>query len=128
MSLHKIKVEVNNGLTMLFIVTNREQNITLFTRPNIMCVRTLLRGGGVLWGVLKSLIILPLKSLNFWPLKSLNFWPLKSQIPKFLTPQIPSSYWWNNSMGFYWQIMARYDFLWARWVILSNVWTDLNLT
>ena len=26
------------------------------------------------------------------------------------------------------QIMTRYDFLWARWVILSNVWTDLNLT
>ena len=25
------------------------------------------------------------------------------------------------------QIMTRYDFLWARWVILSNVWTDLNL-
>ena len=21
-----------------------------------------------------------------------------------------------------------YDILWARWVILSNVWTDLNLT
>ena len=30
--------------------------------------------GGVLWGVLKSQIILP----------------LKSQIPKFLTPQIPN--------------------------------------
>ena len=26
------------------------------------------------------------------------------------------------------QIMTRYDFLWARWVILSNVRTDLNLT
>ena len=26
------------------------------------------------------------------------------------------------------QIMTRYDFLCARWVILSNVWTDLNLT
>ena len=25
------------------------------------------------------------------------------------------------------QIMARYDLLWARWVILSNVRTDLNL-
>ena len=25
------------------------------------------------------------------------------------------------------QIMTRYDFLWARWVILSNVRTDLNL-
>ena len=25
-------------------------------------------------------------------------------------------------------IMTRYDFLWARWVILSNVRTDLNLT
>ena len=24
-------------------------------------------------------------------------------------------------------IMTRYDFLWVRWVILSNVWTDLNL-
>ena len=26
------------------------------------------------------------------------------------------------------QIMTRYDFLWARWVILSNVRTDLHLT
>ena len=26
------------------------------------------------------------------------------------------------------QIMARYDFLEARWMILSNVWTDSNLT
>ena len=26
------------------------------------------------------------------------------------------------------QIMTRYDFLWARRVILSNVWTDLNFT
>ena len=26
------------------------------------------------------------------------------------------------------QTMTRYDFLWARWVILSNVWTDFNLT
>ena len=26
------------------------------------------------------------------------------------------------------QIMTRYDFLWAGWVILSNVRTDLNLT
>ena len=26
------------------------------------------------------------------------------------------------------QIMTRYDFLWARSVILSNVQTDLNLT
>ena len=26
------------------------------------------------------------------------------------------------------QIMTRYDFLWARWVILSNVQTDSNLT
>ena len=25
-------------------------------------------------------------------------------------------------------IMTIYDFLWVRWVILSNVWTDLNLT
>ena len=25
------------------------------------------------------------------------------------------------------QIMTRYDFLWARWVILSNVRTDLEL-
>ena len=25
------------------------------------------------------------------------------------------------------QIITRYDFLWARWVILSNVRTDLNL-
>ena len=25
-------------------------------------------------------------------------------------------------------IMTRYDFLWARWVILSNVRTNLNLT
>ena len=25
-------------------------------------------------------------------------------------------------------IMTRYDFLWAGWVILSNVWTDLHLT
>ena len=25
------------------------------------------------------------------------------------------------------QIMTRYDFLWARWVILSNVQTNLNL-
>ena len=25
-------------------------------------------------------------------------------------------------------IMTRYDFLWAKWVILSNVRTDLNLT
>ena len=24
----------------------------------------------------------------------------------------------------FWQIMTRYDFLEARWVILSNVWTD----
>ena len=24
------------------------------------------------------------------------------------------------------QIMTRYDFLWARWVILSNVWTDFD--
>ena len=26
------------------------------------------------------------------------------------------------------QIMTRYDFLWARWVILSNVRNNLNLT
>ena len=26
------------------------------------------------------------------------------------------------------QIMTRYDFLWARWVILSNFLTDLNFT
>ena len=26
------------------------------------------------------------------------------------------------------QIMTRYDFLWARWVLLSHVRTDLNLT
>ena len=26
------------------------------------------------------------------------------------------------------QIMTRYDFLWARWVFLSNFLTDLNLT
>ena len=26
------------------------------------------------------------------------------------------------------QIMTIYDFPWARWVIPSNVWTDLNLT
>ena len=26
------------------------------------------------------------------------------------------------------QIMTRYDFLWVRWVILSHVRTDLNLT
>ena len=26
------------------------------------------------------------------------------------------------------QIMTRYDFLWAKWVILSTVRTDLNLT
>ena len=25
------------------------------------------------------------------------------------------------------QIMSRYDFLWARWVILSNVWNRLKL-
>ena len=40
--------------------------------------------------------------------------------------------WHNFTFGelYMWigQIMTRYDFLWARWVILSNVLTDLNLT
>ena len=47
------------------------------------------RGGGVLWGVLKSLIILPLKSQipKFLTPQILKF--LTPQIPKFLTPQIP---------------------------------------
>ena len=43
MSLYTIKVNVKNGLTMLFIVTYQEPNIYfLFKRPNIMCVSTLL--------------------------------------------------------------------------------------
>ena len=41
MSLHKIKVKVNNGLIMLFIVTYHEQNITFSLQDLTLCVLAL---------------------------------------------------------------------------------------
>ena len=44
----------------------------------------------------------------------------------------PTSIWHNFTCGklLIWigQIMTRYDYLWARWVILSNAQTDSNFT
>ena len=38
MSLHTTKVKVNNGLTMLFIVINYEQNITFYLQDRTLYV------------------------------------------------------------------------------------------
>ena len=38
----------------------------------------------------------------------------------------PTPTWPNFTLGstFHMQIITKYDFLWARWMILGNVWTD----